>query len=323
VEQTTRRWPLPRTARQWGLVLLATGLLAALPLMVTGAAGKNTADARRLNYGLSAACDQWEHWVDRPECRNAEHAGWAVWGDSYAMHLVPGLAVVAPGLLQVTESSCGPLPGIAPWRPEARAGASFTRAWARQCERFNRSALTALTAPGAPGVVLLSSMLEQYLAPPGGRLLRLDGGQERDVAPAQADDELVAAAARLAQALRASGRRVLWVSPPPRGGFDAGVCQDKHQHGRLTLNAPAGCRITLADAPPLAQRVTALLQRFEREAGMPVLWLDASLCEAGVCRTADGDGLAFYRDAGHLSVDGSRRLLPRAAGRQTVEALAR
>jgi peptidoglycan/LPS O-acetylase OafA/YrhL len=321
VEQTTRRWPLPRRPRHWGLVLAATAALALLPLMTPAA--QDATDARRPNHGFSVACDQWEHWVDKPECRDAERPGWAVWGDSYAMHLVTGLAAVAPGLLQITESSCGPLPGIAPWRPGAPAGASFTRDWARQCERFNRSVLAGLAAPDAPRVVLLSSLLEQYLGPPGGQLLRLEDGQEREVPPQQAEDELVAAAARLAQALRAQGRRLVWVSPPPKGGLDAGACLARRRQGLLTLGAPADCRITLAEAPALPRRVTALLQRFEREAGVPVLWLDATLCVAGVCRTADDDGLAFYRDAGHLSIEGSRRLLPRAADRNTVEALVR
>lgn len=321
VEQTTRRWPLPRGLRGWGWVLLATAVLALLPLMKAPASAEP--DARRPNHGFSAGCDQWEHWVDIPECRDASQPGWAVWGDSYAMHLVPGLAAVAPGLLQITESSCGPLPGLVPWRPDAPAGASFTRDWARQCERFNRSVLAALTRPDAPAVVMLSSLLTQYLGPPGGHLLRIDGGQESEVAATQAEDELVAAAALLAQALRAHGKRLVWVSPPPRGSFDAGACVERRQQGLLTLGAPADCRISLADAPPLSQRVTALLQRFEREADVPVLWLDASLCSAGVCRTADSDGLAYYRDVGHLSVEGSRRLLPQVADRRRIEALAR
>ncbi len=327
VEQPTRRWPLPRRARDWAAVGAATGLLAVLPCLLTGgspASASTPADARRPNHGFAATCDQWERWVDRPDCRSTAQPGWAIWGDSYAMHLVPGLALAAPaGLLQVTESSCGPLPGLVPWRPDAPAGASFTRDWARQCERFNASALAALTAPGAPGVVLLSSKLAQYLGPPGGQLLRLQGGQEREVAPAQAEDELVAAAARLAEALRARGRRLLWVAPPPQGGFDAGACVERRRHGQLILGAPADCRIRLADMPAQQQRVALLLLRFEREAGIPVLRLDAGLCIAGLCRTADDDGLGFYRDAGHLSIEGSRRLLPRVAGPVAVQALAR
>jgi peptidoglycan/LPS O-acetylase OafA/YrhL len=323
VERTTRHWPLPRRPQDWSVVLLATGLLALLPLLAPGSPARGEPDARRPNHGLDARCDQWERWVDRPECRNAERPGWAVWGDSYAMHLVPGLAVTAPGLLQVTESSCGPLPGIAPWRPGALEGASFTRDWAAQCERFNRSALQALTAPDGPRVVLLSSLLEQYLGPPGGALLRLEGGRVSEVPPPQAEDELVAAAARLARTLREQGRRVAWVSPPPKGGFDVGACLARRRQGQLTLGAPADCRIALADTPELPRRARALLKRFEREAGMPVLWLDAGLCEAGICRTSGADGLAFYRDAGHLSIEGSRRLLPQLADRRAIEALAR
>jgi peptidoglycan/LPS O-acetylase OafA/YrhL len=307
VERPTRRWPLPRTARGWGVVLAVSALLALLPLAASreSAAG----EARLPNHGFAAACDQWERWVDRPECRNAAQPGWAVWGDSYAMHLVPGLAEVAPGLLQVTESSCGPLPGLAPWRADAPAGASFTRDWARQCERFNRSVLAGLTAPGAPRVVLASSLLEQYLGPPGGRLLRLENGGEAEVT--QADDEIVAAVQRLSQALGAHGKRLVWVAPPPKGGFDAGACQERLRLGLLTLGAPPDCRILRADMPSLQGRIARLLDRIEHEAGVPVLRLDSALCDTQACRTADADGLAFYRDAGHLSIEGSRRLLPR------------
>ena len=321
VEQTTRRWPLPRGLRGWSLVLAATAALALLPLLIP--ATRSPDDARRPNHGFSIGCDQWERWVDKPECRNAAQPGWAVWGDSYAMHLVPGLAITAPGLLQITESSCGPLPGLVPWRPDAPAGASFTRDWARQCERFNRSVLDELSTPEAPRVVLLSSLLTQYLGPPGGHLLRIEAGQESEVAAGRAEDELVAAAKRLADSLRARGKRLLWVSPPPKASFDAGACVERRQRGLLTLGAPADCRIALADAPPVAQRVTTILKRFEAEAGLPVLWLDDALCEAGTCRTADRDGLAIYRDIGHLSVEGSRRLLPQPAGRQRIENLAR
>lgn len=323
VEQPTRRWPLPRRPLDWAAVLGATLLLGLLPLAVLAPVQPGEADARRPNHGFAASCDQWEHWADRPECRNAARPGWAVWGDSYAMHLVPGLAQVAPGLVQITESSCGPLPGLVPWRPDAPAGASFTRDWALQCERFNASVLAALSRPEAPGVVLLSSMLTQYLGATGGQLLRLQGGQAREVAPQQVDDEMVAAVARLAVALRAQGRRLVWVAPPPTGGFDAGACLERRAHGLTSLGAPPDCRIERATQPPLQGRVTALMQRFEREAGVPVLWLAAALCDARTCRTADDDGLAFYRDAGHLSVAGSRRLLPRVADRATVDALAR
>lgn len=306
VERPTRRWPLPRTMRGWGVVLAASALLALLPLMAARAPEAN--NARRINYGFAAVCDQWERWVDRPECRNAARPGWAVWGDSYAMHLVPGLAEVAPGLLQATESSCGPLPGLAPWRADAPAGASFTRDWARQCERFNRSVLEGLTAPGAPRVVLASSLLEQYLGPPGGRLLRLQGGGEVEVT--QAEDEIVSAVQRLAQALRAHGKRLVWVAPPPKGGFNAGACLERRRLGLLTLGAPADCRIVRADEPPVQRRIAALLDRIERETGVPVLRLDKALCDERACRTADPDGLPLYRDAGHLSVEGSRRLMP-------------
>src|SRR3546814_4338395 len=47
-------------------------------------------------------------------CSNARHPATMVWGDSFAMHLVPGLAATMPGgILQATKSACGPLLGLA------------------------------------------------------------------------------------------------------------------------------------------------------------------------------------------------------------------
>lgn len=326
VEQPTRRWPLPHGLWAWARVLGVTVLLALLPLLLPASPARSAA-ARAPNYGLAASCDQWERWSDRPECRTAARPGWVVWGDSYAMHLVPGLAQTAPGLLQATESSCGPLPGLVPWRPGAAAGASFTRDWARQCERFNRSVLALLQRPDAPPVVLLSSLLEQYLDAPRDRLLRFAAGQEQELAPTpgsiQAEDALVAALAQLARTLRGVGKRLLWVAPPPSGGFDAGACQERRLAGRPRLGAAADCAIEADRLPELQRRIAVLLSRFEVEAGVPVLRLEPALCDAGRCRTADADGLILYRDKGHLSIEGSRRLVAVVATRDAVQALAR
>jgi hypothetical protein len=309
VEQPTRRWPLPLRPRAWLLWGSVSVALALLPLGVQRVVGAGSAtNSRAPNYGLSPRCDQWQRLADLPECRTAGPARWVAWGDSYAMHLVPGLQQAAPGLRQATQSSCGPMLGLAPWRAAAAAGESFSRKWARQCESFNRSVLAALAASTEGEVVLLSSLLQQYLGPDD-RLLRWSKAGVQQPEPQDAELAVVEAVRDTARALRAAGKRVLWVAPPPSGGFDAGACGERQAAGRWSLGAPEGCRIDRQALPPLQQRVNRLVDRIEREAGVPVLRLEPLLCDERWCRTVDADGLLLYRDSGHLSVAGSARLL--------------
>lgn len=323
VEQPTRRWTPPSTAREWGCVLLATATMALLPLLTWPPATVSKAGSLKPSQGLADTCDQFGDWTDRPACRNAARPGWAVWGDSYAIHLVAGLADIAPGLLQATGSSCGPLPGITPWQAGSAPGDAYSRDWAYRCERFNRQVFDGLAAPEMPRVVLLSSMLEQYLGPTGRRLLHFEAGEPREIAAEHVEDELVSAARRLAEALRARGQRLVWVAPPPKGGFDAGACLERREGGLPALGAPADCQFQRSHTPALQRRAYALLDRFEREAGIPILRFEAALCDDRMCRTSSPDGLALYRDAGHLTVAGSRWLLRQTVDRERIEALAR
>lgn len=323
VEVPTRRMALrPRAWLAWAALTLT---LAGLPLLAERLRGPEPLDdtaARAPNHGFSPRCDQWQQFAALPECRDAEAPRWAVWGDSYAMHLVPGLRVLAPGLLQATQSSCGPLPGLAPWRADAAEGASLTRSWAQQCEDFNRSVLTALARQPQVEVVLLSSLMTQYLEPDA-QLLRFAPDSDAALSQQAKAQAFVDAVRRTAQALRAQGKRVLWVAPPPAGDFDAGACLARTRAGRPSLGAPPDCRIDRQAQPVARQRAAAVLDRIEREADVPVLRFEPRLCDDRWCRTADVDGLALYRDGGHLSVAGSARLLPQLGDRAAFDRLAR
>ncbi|MFM2121149.1 MAG: O-acetyltransferase OatA, partial [Pseudomonadota bacterium] len=260
-------------------------------------------DARiQPNHGLSPVCD--DDYSEAPECRSGAPGAAPevlVWGDSYAMHLVPGLLASRPGLalVQKTVSTCGPLLGIAP------IDAQHPRPWAEQCLRINDQVLDYLARTPSIRHVVLASPFSQYLAP-GAEVLTRAGQVEPGAALA-----LAAMRDTLAR-IQALGRQPLLVSPPPQNGQDIGRCLSKAARFQAD---PAVCDI---DEDEAAQRQAAeirFLTALEAGSGgagagdtgaarAPVLWLSQGLCAQGRCR-ASADGVFIYRDRGHLSIEGS------------------
>ncbi|MDT9001965.1 acyltransferase family protein [Paucibacter sp. APW11] len=309
VELPPRRWALPLQARAWLAIAAASAVLALLPWWsqlqpALPQAGQDYATLRRPNHGLAAACDHEQPFSGTAPCRTAVKAGWMVWGDSYAMALVPGLAPLAPGLLQATKSSCGPLLGLVPFKASVARGETFARPWSQQCQAFNASVLAYLAGDADVDVVVLSSLLEQYVD--GTRYQALQGEQLQ----AASVDAALLALRHTVQALRRLGKRVILIAPPPSAGFDSSACLERQALRRWTLGTAADCSLDRQAASHYRAAVQAFLDRAEREADVPVLRFEPALCDEQRCRTAAADGLPYYRDLGHLSIEGAQRLLP-------------
>lgn len=308
-----------RGTRGAAALLVASGLLAALPALmprwVPAPEGRDFARLTRPNHGLSPLCDAEQPYAPRPECQQGVAPQWMVWGDSYAMHLVPGLArhVGDAGLLQATKSSCGPFLGIVPFKPAAAPGETFAAPWTAQCEAFNRAVLDWLARHPEVHTVVLSSLLTQYLderhyAP---RRFTSDGLPPAGPLTGEAlPAALIEALRQTVEHLQAQGRRVLFVAPPPRADFNVAACLEREALGRWTLGATPGCTIDEGHRDRADAAVQAWLRR--AEAVLPVLRFDPLLCHEGRCVTLQ-DGVMLYRDQGHLSVAGSTQLVPRLA----------
>ncbi len=303
----------------WAALIVSSLCLAVLPGLtqrwVQASPGQDFARLTRPNHGFAPVCDAEEPYAPRAQCQRGEHPRWMVWGDSYAMHLVPGLAqhVGAQGLLQATKSSCGPFLNIAPYKPEAAPGETFAPRWVAQCQAFNRSVLAWLGGHPEVHTVVLSSLLTQYLdtrrySP---RRLTADG-----LPSSQAMDETALQQALLedllhsAEQLRRLGKRVLLIAPPPRADFNIAACLERQALGRWTLGATPDCRVDPAHQDAGSEQVRSWLQQVERR--LPVLRFEPLLCRAQRCEVMQA-GVMLYRDQGHLSEDGSRELLPRLA----------
>jgi len=324
VEQPGRRLALSPNRRTLAVALGTSAIL------VVGAEGlyrwQSSGDAvdyaslRRANSGLSDRCDYAYTFEDRPECRTSSLPRVMVWGDSYAMQWVAGINATLPGkdMVQTNRASCGPLLGIS----MLGTGDWYNQDWAEKCIRFNDDVLAYLSRSQSVEVVVLASVFGQYL--PGSRVISRDAitGHIGEMMPTEA--LATEALVRTIAGIRALGRRVVIMAPPPAAsGVDFGRCLELRAQRIPVLGADhADCSIDearyLADAAP----VHALLRRVAREADVPVFWPDEFLCRQGTCMV-ELDGVALYRDTGHISNAGSRLLGERLHLAERLEQMAR
>ena len=311
VENPVRHAALrPTPARlSWLAAASAATLLLPMVALLRSNPSHDWAQIRRFNYGLGEQCDAGASFEPTPACRTSAHPRLLVWGDSYAMHLVPGLVASDTGLgiLQGTRSACGPTLDVAPIERGNVAAA-------RECLEFNRSVLDFVRRSPEIEYVVLAASLELYVAADA-RILTLSGIEPGR--PAVVADAL----ARVASALRAAGRRVVLVGSPPTTGADLGGCLERLRTGLPVAGEAllADCSIDAARYQERRRDEIGVARRVSQAAGVPVFPMSALLCDASRCRTED-ESTPLYLDYGHLTHSGSEllgrkyRLLPRVVG---------
>ncbi len=308
VELPVRRAPMHLSKKSLGGVVAASIALVLISLSVTKLFSPTIdyADVRRNNRGFGPDCEFDNAFRLTAGCSNSKTPKILVWGDSYAMHLVPGiLATTTLGVAQATKSNCGPLDGLAPVGER-----DYLQPWGRNCLQFNQSVLDYLAKADSVEYVVLSSAFAQYL---GGRtwmrnlnLLRTESGEIVEVEPSMslAIERLRVTVTKL----RSLGKKVVVVGPPPASGFNLGQCLELKASGKVFLGADGdACRIS---APGYQQRRAPVLQflaKLPSLAAVSVVGFDDVLCSARTCET-ELNGEFIYRDEGHLSVEGSRQL---------------
>jgi peptidoglycan/LPS O-acetylase OafA/YrhL len=292
-----RRWIAMAVAASALLAIVPSGIAARSTRMTTdGSPGLDFVALRQDNLGFGAACEGYRRFEAPAACRNAASPRLLAWGDSFAMHLVDGLAATAPGgVLQATKSACGPLLGI------AQVTGAYNHEYARNCIEFNDSVMAYLEA--APGIdtVVLSAAFFPYFDPQR-RLLVREG---EDLVERDPDMEVaLAGLAATVRRIRAAGKRVVVVAPPPGNGFDYTHCIERRMANRNPFRALVDCDIPEPEYRASKRGVLAFLQRAERDGVVEVVSLEPALCDGRVCRTMLGETVV-YRDEGHLSHAGS------------------
>lgn len=240
------------------------------------------------NYGLDRHCSDPDAGKN---CQTANNPDTLVWGDSYAMHIVPGILASNPDirLIQRTKSGCGPLLGIAPIFNNNLQGAE-------DCLRFNKEVMERLARWSDITHIVLSSRLTQYL---GEKVQVLsDTGQILPASPKLLAQELKKTMERIAT----KNRRVVIFSPPPATGLDIGKCLAHSVRFNLPLER---CDFQTKDIEPLRQQVFSILESLPKS--YPVIWVGNGICDLTMCRSSYED-IFIFRDDGHLSIEGSHWL---------------
>ncbi len=304
IERPLHLLPAPLNLQTISLAVTASAAVIALPYIVNR---PSTESAFRTNYGFAARCDFATRpgpFVAGPDCRSSDHPRVLVWGDSHAMHLIPGLAkTIAGGVMQATRSSCGPFVGIASYSP---GSGYYTREHAADCLAFNEEVLRYTVNSKDIRIVVLSASLSFYL---DGFVLTPDTATVTD------------SISRTAEALRNAGKRVVFISSPPFSGFDTGACLDRKVGAKITLGGFRDCSFPRERAELVGSKMIALLSRIKEAGSTPVIDLKDHLCSSGTC-IAELDGVPLYLDSSpHFSYAGSEAVAAQLA--QWIEREAR
>jgi peptidoglycan/LPS O-acetylase OafA/YrhL len=290
-----RRWPM-RDRRRWAILAAMAASLVVLPLpaavSVLAGAGRRQAAEIAPRNGLPGCASQANTGLLPDRCRTGTRPMVALWGDSFALHLVDGILAdpaLKDQLIQFTSRGCPPVLGFSPvWRGTDVVDPA-------KCIRYNDRALSAL-ATGSERVVVISSPFGAVLGDDGRKVMR--GGRLIRWTPALADGFTEGV-----KRLRAAGKQVVIVGPTPSDDTDMARCNVQVREGLLRLGS-RNCRVHLDALTPTYVQAAAALSTITRQTGSWLLMPADALCSKASCLTKVGPKLV-YRDKGHLTEFGS------------------
>jgi len=308
-----------RPARFVTAIAAASVLLLALAHVVARPkpAARDYAAMRRPNNGFGPECSFTTKFSPTEACRNSEEPEILVWGDSYAMHLVPGIAA-SRRTIQATRSGCGPLMDLAQIDPT-----KDDRNAARECIEFNNSVVDYLRGARSVKTVVLSSRFGYYLNRDEATLLKHDRSRSTYDVVETTTDEAVGALKETVNVIRSLGKRVVVVAPPPSENFDAGRCLERLETGLVIISPRhSDCQFTVEGYRALRGSVLDFLNALPSRADVDVVDFDEYLCGPENCRT-NIDGVFIYGKGGHLSNEGSLFLAEKTSLVERIEKNAR
>ncbi|WDZ78668.1 acyltransferase family protein [Ensifer adhaerens] len=292
VEQPFRKPKRFGRGAVFGATLAAGSAAIALGFGFDGSDGlvarnRELAQLTQPSVGLGKKCDA----VADLRCATNPKPEVAIWGDSFARHLVDGVIASKPDvrLVQLAKNNCGPFLNLSPVVP--RLG----RNWPQDCARYNEDVRRFLLANRSIRYVVLSSQLSQYLQQ---ETVLVDGRREMPSEVSLLSDGLRATLAWL----EANGFEAVFVAPTPHDGRDTGLCVAR---ARLLGEPDQRCEPALKDVRKYDQDVLKVVADIADE--YPVVSFMNYLCDADSCKVAD-KGVSLFEDFGHFSEQGSRQM---------------
>ena len=231
----------------------------------------------------------------------------AVWGDSHAEAIVPGV-IVMPGLtelelLQLTKTSCPPLLGAT----VLRGGKDY-----RECAIFNKKVLALLTESKTITTVVLSARWPVYtLGTPFGVPEELPGApgyaltsDSLNISTSLTSIEVLEAAlGNTVNLLTRAGKSVVIVGAVPEMRFDVPACVAR---SRMVLPGAKKCGLDQKAVGPRIAEVNAALAAAASRYRAATVYPDHILCQRLYCDAEGPQGQVLYYDHNHLSTTGAR-----------------
>ncbi|OGQ99992.1 MAG: hypothetical protein A2505_05610 [Deltaproteobacteria bacterium RIFOXYD12_FULL_55_16] len=326
IEEPFRKPEIKLTRKLLALTVASSLFLFLLPIGIIKAVQpeKNYAHLRRANLGFGRECVSGDSFIPIPECRNSDQPEILVWGDSFAMHLVPGLIIAeedeGPTIIQATRSVCGPLLGVAP------TNVKYNQEWAKKCLEFNESVVSYLAEANSVKTVVISSPFRPYLSKhhwsQDWSLLKKNHSDDGFYLVEPSLTEAIAGTKKTVDAVRSLGKRVVVVAPPPSSDFDIGRCLERLERGLPILGAANECQIDVKSWKKTNSAVLEFLAVLSEQANVEVINFSDFLCDSISCKTQN-ENIFIYRDAEHLSYDGSSYLADKIRLTSQIQKLAK
>lgn len=278
-------------------MIAASFLIIGLSLMIQKlSGGQKYSKLFRPNIGLDEACRS-PDFYKIPTCKTSARPSTLVWGDSYAMHIVPGLkASKHDGLIQATFSTCVPINGISFYQPP-----QYGLSWAEKCLNFNQSALDyAIKNPDIKLVVMASPWTHMFNVP-----LHVKSVDDKSQTSQLSKDEIIKEIIQTVSILKSAGKKVVLVAPPPTLGFNIAKCHEQRDRKQFRIGSQVreDCRLDYAKYLERDKTLNAVFERL-REKNIAIYSFAEKLCNQEFCETKL-DGVILYQDMGHLSISGS------------------
>ena len=307
IEEPMRKRSYGNWRLRTALAAIAATVFVALTTIGVGQARYVTQAAnftpRIANFGLHKKCEFVDRFEPFDECASSAAPDTLLWGDSFAMHLAPGLAARnTGGVWQATKSLCGPIIDVAPAWPAI----PYSREWSAGCIDFNQSVERFLSERSEIKLVVLSSPFSQYVNEQAAVLV--SGASGRNLAQQNPRREFVRQFVATIDRILALDKEVVIVAPTPATGFDVGLCHERRLVGLATFGPNRNCDLQAEAARQFRARVDSVLTEVSATTGARLVNLADYLCDGYVCRT-EIDGVPLYWDAGHFSAAGSVKVI--------------
>jgi peptidoglycan/LPS O-acetylase OafA/YrhL len=247
------------------------------------------------NYGLPfIGCNAFDYKFS--VCATKPEAEIFLWGDSFAAHLTQFFDSEERGLVQATMSSCFPNTSFTPYE---NSGA-YNHSWAQNCHKFANNALKYAIESEHIKFVVISSTYTWPLNNENS----YDGKSIRSITR----QEYLEALAKDIKSLRLSGKEVVIVGPTPTSNKHPLECAKKlllaHNSGvRLDKRKMSQC-----DFEYPFNKIDTFLQDLSIKADVAVVDPRSILCDENNICSVFVEGFPVYKDWGHLSPYGARRI---------------